>query len=46
VIGITLGALLLLGVGIGGVVMALVKNQPDKPRRRPRRRPRYDDDDD
>jgi hypothetical protein len=45
-IGITLGVLLLLGVGIGGVVMAVVKTQPEKPRRRPRRRRRYDDDDD
>jgi len=40
---VTLGVLLLLGVGIAGVVVAFVKNQPKKPRRRPRRR-RLDDD--
>jgi hypothetical protein len=39
---VTLGVLLLLGVGIGGVAIAFVKNQPKKPRRRPRRR--LDDD--
>jgi hypothetical protein len=38
----TLGVLLLLGVGIGGVIYAIAKNQPKKPRRRRRRR--LDDD--
>jgi len=42
VIIVTLGVLLLLGVGIGGIVLAFMKNQPKKPRRRRRRR--WDDD--
>ena len=40
VILVTLGVLVLLGVGIGAIIVTLVKSQPERPRRRRRR---YDD---
>jgi hypothetical protein len=47
IVGITMGVLLLLGIAISAVVIAVLKQQPVKKRRR-RSRPRYEvvDDDD
>jgi hypothetical protein len=46
VILITLGALLLLGIGMAAVIITLVKQQNAQKRRRRRSRRRYRDDDD